>query len=180
MADAPRRPLWRDLLLGGVGMACIGVAAYSVWAFGHRWFSSHGGDALLYPAVAAVYLLLPGLVLHPLAEGRRRFLAAYVPALLAYAAAWCAAYFLVKVGGRDVLASAAGSLAFAGMAAAVFRRLRAVPPAALLLFVLHSAGYFAGEAAFARLGGATGMLAWGFLHGLGFGAGLAWTFRLLR
>ena len=179
MADTSR-PLWRDLLLGAVGYAACSLAAYSVWAFGHAWFSAHGGDRLLYPAVAALFLLLPGFILHPLAGGRGRFLKAYVPAFLAYAAVWCAVWFLLRFEHRDWLASALGSAAFVSVTAAVFRNGHGLPQAMIALFLLHSAGYFAGEQAYLALRGTSGMLAWGFLHGLGFGAGLALTFRVLR
>jgi hypothetical protein len=179
MADAPR-PLRRDLLLGALGYGACSLAAYAVWAFGYRWFRQNGGDALLYPAVAAVLLLLPGFVLHPLAGGRLRFLKAYVPAFLAYAGTWSAVWFLLRFAHRDWLASALGSLAFVAVAAAVFRSGRGLLRNGLLFFALHSAGYFAGEQAYFALPGVPGMLAWGLLHGLGFGAGLALTFRTLR
>ncbi len=174
------RPLGRDLLLGALGFAACSVAAYTPWAFGHRWFSAHGGDKALYPAIAALYLLLPAFVLHPLAGGRTRFLAVFLPSFLAYAAAWCAAWFLLEFRGRDWVSSAAGTAAFTLTACAIRRRLSAFPLAFLLFFAAHSAGYFAGAEAFARLRGVSGMLAWGLFHGLGMGIGLAWTFRRLR
>lgn len=174
------RPLWRDLLRGSLGFAACSVVAYAPWAFGHRWFRENGGDALLYPTIAALYLLLPAFVLHPLAGGRARFLAVFLPSFLAYAAAWCAAWFLLRFDGRDWAASALGSAAFVLTAAAIRRKPSVFPLGALVFFAAHSAGYFAGAEAYARLPKPWSMLAWGLLHGLGMGAGIAWLFRRLR
>ena len=180
MADSPPRPLWRDLLLGTLGFAACSVAAYAPWAFGHRWFAAHGGDALLYPVIAALYLVLPAFVLHPLAGGRTRFAAVFLPSFLAYAAAWCGAYFLLKGRTAEGAASAAGAAAFTWTACAIRRKFPAFPLACLVFFAAHSAGYFAGAEAYARLRGSAGMLAWGLFHGLGMGAGIGWTFRRIR
>jgi len=179
MSEATKPPgLTASVVRGALGLALVSVAAYSPWIVGGRW-----GDALLYSVIAALYLGLAPLVLHPLAGGRVRFLAVFTPAFLAYAVAWCAAWFGVGQRPGEWVASAAGSLAFVLVVCAVRRAWRAVPLSALALFVGHSAGYFAGSYAFFALKATSlpsAMLLWGLFHGLGFGAGLGFVFWKTR
>lgn len=179
MGEATKPPgLAKSVVLGAVGLALVSVAAYSLWIVGGRW-----GDAALYAAIAAAYLALSAFVLHPLAGGRLRFFLVFAPAFLAYAAAWCAVWFATKSRPGEWGASAAGSLAFVLVVAAFRGAWRAVPLAALILFMAHSAGYFAGSYAFFALKAKSllsAMLLWGFLHGLGFGAGIGDVFFRTR
>ncbi len=174
---------FRSTLHGAVGFAAVSVAAFSVWAFAGKKFPNEG---TMYAAVAAVFVALSGIVLHPLVAGPRRllrFTAAFVPAFLAYAAAWCAAWFPLRDRTGEWLGSAGGSVAFALVAGAMLRNLRAVPRVALLLFACHSAGYFAGGEvhAWATPHSATAaMLGWGLAYGFGFGAGIGIAFARLQ
>ena len=164
---------------GALIFALTGLLGYSVWALAGRRLS----EPVLYAAIAAVFLVLPPLAGGPLVEGpspRRRFALAFLPAFLAYAAAWCGAWFSMKSKTGEWLGSAAGCAAFALVSAAVLGGWRRLPAAALVLFAAHSAGYFAGDRAFAALGHSkTGMLAWGVLHGAGLGTGIGALFRML-
>jgi hypothetical protein len=176
----------RALLRGSLGFAAVSVAAFSVWAFGGTWFRGHGGDPAMYAAIAAVFLGLTGALLHPLVGGPRplvRFTRVFVPAFLAYAGAWCAAWFPLGFGLGEWLGSLAGSAAFALVAGALLGNLRAFPRALTGLFAGHSAGYFAGGPLFyaVRPGHAMlGMLGWGLLYGLGFGAGIGYAFFVFQ
>jgi hypothetical protein len=168
------------VLRGALGFAAVSVAAFSVWAFGERLFKPWGGDGAMFPAIAVVFLGLTGLLLHPLAGGAGRFYRAFVPAFFAYAAVWCAAWWLIRKRPGEWVGSAAGSAVFALVAMAILGNLRGWPKAAALLFVGHSAGYFLGGELFYSMKSQLGMLLWGLLYGLGFGAGIGYVFGIDR
>ena len=163
------------ILRGSLGFAAVSVAAFSVWAFAGGLF---GGEPGLYTAIAVVFLAVSGLVLHPLApEPRlRRFTLSFVPAFLAYAAVWCAAWFALRFGWGEWLGSFGGSAAFALVLGATLGNLRPTVKVALSIFVAHSAGYFLGGEIYYAMRDATGKLLWGLLYGLGFGAGIGYAF----
>ena len=163
----------RDVVRGAVGFSAVGVAAFSVWAFGR-----FRDEIVLYAATAAVFLGLSGLLLFPLAGGLRRFYLTFVPAFLAYAAVWSFAYLAWRTRLAEWLASAAGCAAFA-----VVLGLRSpawIPRIAVVLFLTHSAGYFLGGDLYEALKGTAGRLLWGLSYGLGFGAGLGYAYRSIR
>lgn len=173
-------PLSRAVLRGALGFGAVSTAAYAVWAFGGKWFGRHGGDAAMYPVIAVVFVTLSGLLLHPLAGGIGRFYKAFVPAFVAYAVVWCAAWFLIKKRPGEWVGSLAGSVVFVLVAGALLGNLRPWLKAAAVLFVGHSAGYFLGGELFYSLHSTIGMLGWGLLYGLGFGAGIGYAFACLR
>jgi hypothetical protein len=164
---------------GALIFALAGLLGYSVWALAGRRLP----ESVLYASIAAVFLVLPTLAGGPLVGGtspRRRFALAYVPSFLAYAAAWCAAWFSTRSRTGEWIGSAGGCAAFALVSAAVLGGRRSLPAGFIALFGAHSAGYFAGDQAFAALGHSkTGMLAWGVLHGAGLGAGIGALYRML-
>ncbi len=171
------------VLRGSLGMAAVSVAAFSVWAFAGKGFKGRGGDPAMYATIAAVFLGLTGLLLHPLVAGPRslvRFYKVFIPAFFAYAAAWSAAWFALKFGAGEWLGSLAGCAAFALVAGSILRNLRAFPRAATALFIGHSAGYFLGGPVFYGMKSQTGMLLWGLIYGLGFGAGIGYAFFALQ
>jgi hypothetical protein len=133
-----------------------------------------------------VFISLTGLALHPLVEGPRsflRFTRVFVPAFLAYAAVWCGFWFKLKFGLGEWLGSLGGTLAFALVVAAMRGGWRSLPAAILVLFAGHSAGYFLGAPicySQMKTRPELGMLAWGLLYGLGFGAGIGFAFHALR
>lgn len=192
-----RRPLWADFIHGALGFALVSLAAFSVWAFGVRFFKGVGGEPAMYAAIAVVFMLLSGLLLGGLAGGAGRFYKAFVPAFFLYAAVWCAAWF--GLGGRqgEWLGAAAGCLVFTWVAMKLAGSSRGWWLVALVLFVLHTGGYFAGDWAMydvwlnkehlAELAPADraqsallGKLSWGLFYGLGFGAGIGCVFHRAR
>jgi hypothetical protein len=183
----------RAIVQGAIRFAVVSVAAFLVWALGGRWFYARGGEAGLYAAVALVFIALSALLLHPLLERRgslRRFYTLFVPAFVAYAAVWCAFWFAFRFGWGEWLGSLGGSVVFCAVVGAALRNLRPLLAASAVLFVTHSAGYFAGGWAMHELTGAArfgsgssgaavallAKLVWGLLYGLGFGAGLGYAF----
>jgi len=180
MANGKELPgLAGSVIRGGLGFAAVGVAAFSVWAFGRGRLGTVG----IYGGVAAAFLVLSVCFLHPLAASPWRFLRAFVPGFAAYCIVWCLAWFQLGFGLGEWLGSAGGCLAFALAAGAALGRLRRVPQAALVLFLAHSAGYFLGGLPYYRWREqlpVTVMLTWGLIYGLGFGAGIGYAFHAFR
>ncbi len=191
------RSLLKDTVHGGLGFAVVSIAAFSVWAFGAGWFRNFGGELGMYAAIAAVFLGLSGLVLGPLAGGVGRFYKAFLPAFFVYAVVWTAAWFALPDKRGEWIGAAAGCLVFAWIAMKMLGSTRGWLLAALALFILHTAGYFAGDWAmydvFVPQAKAAGKgspefqhymtlakLSWGLFYGLGFGAGIGWVFNKAR
>jgi hypothetical protein len=188
--------LIHSMARGSIGFGIVGLAAFSVWAFGGKWFQSHLGEAGLYGACALVFLASSGLLLHPLLGGSRsilRFYSIFIPAFLAYAIVWCAAWFVLRFGAGEWLASLLGTAAFVGVISWRLHNARDLIQTSLVVFALHSAGYFLGgqmmhwlltSAGSGLLSGLSrptllvvAKLAWGLLYGLGFGAGIGYGFH---
>lgn len=172
---------------GALRFAVVSLLAFSVWAFAGRWFYRNVGELGLYVATALVFVALSAWLLAPVAGGavsRRRFTVIFGGAFLAYAVAWCAAWFALRGGAGEWLGSLAGSVVFAAIVCRTLGRPQAMWVCAAVLFAAHSAGYFLGGVLYAWLGsqsaGGTSLallarLGWGLLYGLGFGAGIGFT-----
>jgi hypothetical protein len=184
------RSLVRDVIHGALGFALVSIAAFSVWAFAAPLFRHAGGELGMYAAIAAVFLGLSGIALGPVAGGAGRFYRAFLPAFFAYALIWCVAWFGLKGRAGEWIGAAAGCLAFAIISMRMLGCMRGWVVAALALFVLHTAGYFAGDWAMydfwladrnAKIprpeAAMLAKLSWGLCYGLGFGAGIGWVFH---
>jgi hypothetical protein len=191
------RSLFKDTLHGALGFAFVSLVAFSIWAFLPSFFRSLGGEIGLYAAIAVVFLGLSGLVLGPLAGGVGRFYRAFLPAFFAYSVFWCLAWFWLKGREGEWWGAALGCLAFTLIGMKLLGSVKHWLLAAGVLFILHSAGYFAGDWAmyqYCKPKALTfvknsaewqqwmilGKLAWGLLYGLGFGAGIGWVFHQAR
>jgi hypothetical protein len=110
---------------------------------------------------------------------------------------WTAAWFALPDKRGEWIGAAAGCLVFAWIAMKMLGSTRGWLIAALALFVLHTAGYFAGDWSMydvfvpkARAAGkgtpdfqhymTLAKLSWGLFYGLGFGAGIGWVFNRAR
>ena len=183
--------LW-DILGGALGFAAVSLLAFSVWAFGGKWIR---GELALYSAVAGVFVAVSGLFLGPLAGGLVRFYRSFVPAFLAYAVVWCAAWW--GLGGRlgEWVGAVVGGVAFTVVCLMILGNPRVWFTAAVAFIALHAAGYFAGDWAYFYAKAnpvalaeplnltkpqvfAAARLAWGLLYGLGFGAGLGYVYGI--
>jgi hypothetical protein len=187
----PSAKLSLAILRGSLGFAAVSVAGFAVWACAGKWLYTRVGEAGLYLTCALVFVALSGLVLHPLVRGPgslMRFYRIFLPAFGAYAVAWSAAWFLLRFGLGEWLGSLAGSVLLAWMIARGLGHCRSLVKVSVVVFALHSAGYFAGgrlmgwlmgSAHAGLLGGhhfALAQLSWGLLYGLGTGAGLGYAF----
>src|SRR5262245_27196690 len=180
------------LVRGTLGFGAVSVAAFSVWAFGAPWIRPRFAEAGLYTAVALAFLVLSGVALKPLAGGWARFARMFVPAFAAYAVVWSAIWFALQNRVGELLASLAGTAAFALLACLLTEKPKEFFKVAAVLFVTHSAGYFLGgfwygwckePKAIELMGDLSrnaGRLGWGLFYGLGFGAGLGCLFHALR
>jgi hypothetical protein len=187
------------MLRGSIGFVIVSLGAFSVWALGGRWFEAHFGEAGLYSACALVFLGLSGVLLHPLVRGTGsflRFYAVFLPAFLAYAIIWCAAWFILHFGLGEWLGSFFGTAAFVSVAGWRFRNYHGWLTLILVVFGFHSAGYFLGGWSMYWVAGPTGSamltglskhgigivakLSWGLWYGLGFGAGIGCAFYYLQ
>jgi hypothetical protein len=195
--SAMQRSLIQDIIRGSIGFAVVSTTAFSVWAFAAGVFRHLGGELFLYVAIACVFLGLSGLLLGPLAGGMGRFYRAFLPAFLAYSVLWCVAWFGLKGRAGEWAGAWIGCLAFTWISMKVLGSAKGWVIAAGVLFLFHSAGYFAGDWAmyqyckpkaltFAKNSSdwqqwmILGKLSWGFLYGLGFGAGIGWVFHQSR
>jgi len=175
-----------SVLRGALGFGAVSLVAYGVWAFAGKALSRSLGEGGLYAVLVLVFVGLTGLALHPLVAGPRsflRFTRVFVPAFIAYAVVWCAFWFKLKFGLGEWLGSLGGAVAFALVTAAILGGWRSLPVAILVLFIGHSAGYFLGAPiCYSQLKTLPelGMLAWGLLYGLGFGAGIGFLFHALQ
>lgn len=172
------------MIRGGVGFAVVSTAAFAVWALGETWFAHYGGELGMYAGCCLVFILLSGLVLRPMLGWPGTLLQFYrffFSAFLAYAIAWCAGWFSLGMGLGEWLGSLVGCLAFTAVMAATLRGWRVLLPSALMMFALHSAGYFTGaHVCYTSLHSVSSELAWGALYGLGFGAGIGFAFVMMR
>ena len=189
----------RSMLSGAWRFALTGVGAFAVWAFAGRWFYETVGEGALFAATAVAFIVLAGVTLAPLVPGPRRLARLYrvfVPAFLAYALVWSVVYFLLDRGLGEWLGSLFGSVAFVAVAAWLLGNRRSIVAASAVFFAAHTLGYFAGGGLAAAImraadagalsglspeaGAVMAKLSWGLLYGLGFGAGLGYTFRVSR
>jgi hypothetical protein len=196
----PKAPcIVHSMVRGSIGFGIVSLAAFSVWAFGEKWFQNHLGEPGLYAACAFVFIALSGLLLHPLL-GRSGslpgFYTIFIPAFFAYVVIWCTAWFVLRSGAGEWLGSLLGTAGFIGVISWRLKNARAFLQASLILFGLHSVGYFLGGQVMHWVLNAAGAgllsgvskptlfvvakLAWGLLYGLGFGAGIGYAFYAVQ
>jgi len=167
----PAKSLASSMLFGALNFAIVSTLANSLWAF-----RLVRGEALLFSAIASVYLGLPGLALGRLLiipDSLLRFTGLFSLSFLLYAITWCAFWF--GLGGQyhaDLYGSAAGLLAMAWFFHRAFGATTGLLASFSILFAFHTLGYYAGEVYYFEVDGKAGRLLWGACHGLGFGAGL--------
>jgi hypothetical protein len=169
----PPTAAWSSIVCGALGFGIVSVLAYSIWAY-----KLLANEAATYSATAAIYLGLTGVVLSRLVAGpgaTPRFAALFATAFLVYAVAWCAFWFGLR--GRhqaDLWGAIVGLAAMTWLMQRAFGQSEGFLPIFLVLLAFHSAGYYGGEALYAKMRGSTGRLLWGAAHGLGFGAGVGY------
>ena len=174
--------LGASLVRGMAGFTVVSVAGFVPWAGFGRWFRGHGGEAGMYAACAAVFILLTGPLLHRLIIGpgsMGRFYKLFAPAFTLYSLGWIVSWMSLRGHLGSVVGLASGTIIMGIMMIMVFDAWSGVVRVIAALFVLNSAGYFIGgvaEAALIEKHALTAKLMWGVFYGLGFGAGLGLAF----
>lgn len=177
---------------GVAGFTLLSVAGFAPWAVLGRWLHARVGEGGLYAACALVFIGLSGPLLHGLILGPGslgRFYGLPGMAFAANSVLWMAGW--MSLGGHpgSLAGLLAGTTAMAWILAAAFGAREVAWKVAAALFLLNSAGYFAGgwiEGVILGMNsapivgqflsrsalGLVVKLLWGVGYGIGFGAGL--------
>ncbi len=173
----------RSIATGAIGFCLVSLCVFATVAFGERWMYRSLGLFGSYLAWTVLFVVLSGAVFGSLVVGRWRlpkFYLLWALAFFAYAAAWMIAYFTLRNSAGEWVGSLAGSILMAVVFAAGFGSLNSTVKLSALLFVSNALGYFAGAALYYSIGRPLGMLLWGVLYGLFFGAGIGAALHLVQ
>jgi hypothetical protein len=176
-------PLRRSIATGAIGFALVSVCVFATVAFAERWMYRNLGVIGAYLAWTVLFILLSGAVFGTLVVGRWRlpkFYLLFALAFFAYAAAWMIAYFNLGRATGELVGSVAGSILMAIVFAAGFGALKVIGKLSAVLFGSNFIGYFLGSTLFFNLPAPWGMLLFGFVYGLFFGAGIGAALYLVQ
>jgi hypothetical protein len=167
--------LSKSIATGAIGFSVVSLCVFATVAFIERWMFQNLGLFGSYIAWILLFILLSGAVFGSLVAGSWRlpkFYLLWAVAFFAYAAAWMIAYFTLGRTTGEVVGSLAGSVLMGVVIAAGFKSLRSTIKLSAVLFVSNFLGYFLGAALFDSLSAPAGMLLFGIVYGLFFGAGI--------
>lgn len=167
--------LQRSIAIGAIGFGLASLCVFATVAFAERWMVHNLGLMGAYVAWTVLFIVLAGAVFGSLVDGRWRlpkFYLLFGLAFFAYAAAWVIAYFGLGRLTGEVVGSIAGSILMAIVFALGFGALRSIVKLSAVLFAANFVGYFLGSALFFYLSPPSGMLLFGAVYGLIFGAGI--------
>ena len=167
--------LTKSMFIGAYRFAAASTLVFSTVAFGERWMYQNLTLAGAYGVWTVLFLIVaPASFMSMVGDAaqRRLFPLWFNVAFFAYCVLWCAGWFLSPNTLGELVGCTAGSIAMASVL--VLRGFVRKPflTAGWLLAVCNLLGYFAGGYLNAKLGGPSGMLAWGVLFGAGTGAGI--------
>jgi hypothetical protein len=167
--------LARAIATGAIGFAIVSVCVFATVAFGERWMYRNLGFLGAYLSWTVLFILLSGAVFGSLVVDRWRlpkFYLLWALAFFAYAVAWMAAYFTLGRTTGELAGALAGSILMAVVLAAGFGSLNSIVKISAAIFVANALGYFLGAAILDASHTPTGMLLFGVVYGLFFGAGI--------
>ena len=167
--------LTKSIVTGAIGFCLVSLCVFATVAFAERWMFQNLGLLGSYLAWIALFILLSGAVFGSLVVGRWRlpkFYLLFALAFFAYSAVWMIAYFILRGTAGEFVGSLVGSILMAIVFAAGFGALRSTIKLSAVLFVTNCLGYFLGAALFYSLSEPAGMLLFGVVYGLLFGAGI--------
>jgi hypothetical protein len=171
----PLASLQRSILIGSLGFCLASVAVFATVAFAERWMYATLGLYGAYLIWTVLFIVLGGGVLYLLVKTTMsvaKFYAIFCSAFFFYAVGWVVAYFMLRDGLGEWVASLAGSVLMALAFAIGFKTPPLLLRLAAILIAANSAGYFLGSWLNNTVRGSTGMLLWGAAYGLFLGAGL--------
>lgn len=167
--------LSRSIVTGALGFCVVSLCVFATVAYVEGWLYRNFGVWGSYLVWTVLFVVLSGALFGSLVRGRwrlPRFYLLWTAAFFAYAASWTIAYFLLRRTTGELVGALAGSILMALVIAAGFRALRSIVKLSATLFVSNALGYFLGAAVFNSLLNGTGMLLFGVVYGLFFGAGI--------
>ena len=175
--------LTKSIATGAIGFGVVSLCVFATVAFAERWMYQNLGLPGSYLAWTVLFILLSGAVFGSLVAGRwrlPRFYLLFGLAFFAYAAAWMIAYFTLRSTAGEFVGSLAGSVLMAVVFAVGFGSLGSTLKLSAVLFVSNCLGYFLGAALFYSLPEPAGMLLFGVVYGLLFGAGIGAALHLVQ
>ena len=182
--STPLPSLAKSIVTGAIGFCVVSLCVFATVAFGERWMYQNLGLFGSYIAWIVLFILLSGALFGSLVVVDRwrlpKFYLLWAVAFFAYAAAWMIAYFTLGRTAGELVGALAGSIFMALALATGFRTLSSVVKLSAVLFVSNALGYFLGAALFDNLTEPTGMLLFGVVYGLFFGAGIGAALQLLQ
>lgn len=175
-----------SMLRGAAGFAVVSVAGFAPWALFGRWLGAQLGEGGVFGVCAVVFILLSGVMLHPLIIGPGSiaiFYKLFGVTFPAYVLAWIIAWTCLGGDLGNLAGLLAGAVVLGWMLSRAFEAPRAAWGAITAIFVLSAVGFFAGAKVEAMAVGAQETIArlvWGACFGAGFGAGLGVAFYLCQ
>src|SRR3569832_847144 len=176
--------LAKSIVTGAIGFGLVSLVVFATVAFGEGWLYQNLGLFGAYITWIVLFILLSGAVFGSLVVVDRwrlpKFYLLWAVAFFAYAAAWMIAYFTLGHTTGEFVGALAGSIFMALVLATGFRTLGSLVKLSAVLFVSNALGYFLGAALFNTLSEPTGMLLFGVVYGLFFGAGIGAALQLVQ
>jgi hypothetical protein len=175
--------LSKAITTGAIGFGVVSLCVFATVAFAERWMIQNLGLAGAYITWIVLFILLSGAVFGSLVAVRWRlpkFYLLFGLAFFAYSAAWMLAYFKLGRTAGEAVGSLIGSVLMALVFAWGFGALRAIVKLSAVLFVSNFFGYFVGVALFDFFSAPLGMLLFGVVYGLFFGAGIGVALQLVQ
>jgi len=176
--------LGKSIVTGAIGFCVVSLFVFATVAFAEHWMYQNLGLFGSYITWTVLFILLSGAVFGSLVVVDRwrlpKFYLLWAVAFFVYAAAWMMAYFTLGRRLGELVGALAGSIFMALVLATGFRTLRSTVKLSAVLFVSNSLGYFPGAALFDSLTAPTGMLLFGVVYGLFFGAGIGAALQIAQ
>ncbi|HEU4833418.1 MAG TPA: hypothetical protein VFS90_03345 [Pyrinomonadaceae bacterium] len=182
--NGPPSSLAKSIATGAIGFGLVSLCVFATVAFAERWMFQNLGLFGSYITWIVLFILLSGVVFGSLVVVDRwrlpKFYLLWAVAFFAYAAAWMIAYFSLGRTLGELIGALAGSVLMALVIATGFRTFGSIVKLSAVLFVSNTLGYFLGVALFDSLSAPAGMLLFGVVYGLFFGAGIGAALQLAQ
>jgi hypothetical protein len=182
--STPVPSLSRSIATGAIGFGLVSLCVFATVAFAERWMYENLGLFGSYLTWTVLFIILSGAVFGSVVVAGRwrlpKFYLLWTVAFFAYAGTWMIAYFSLGQTAGEAVGSLAGSIFMALVLAAGFRSLSSTLKVSAVLFALNCFGYFLGAALFDSLSAPIGMLLFGVVYGLFFGAGIGAALYLVQ
>jgi hypothetical protein len=136
-----------SLSRGILGFTLVSIVGFGPWIIAGEWLNRLVGEAGLSAVCASAFIGASGPLLHRLIIGSgslSRFYKLFALVFAGYAVAWIVGYMTLRGHGGSLIGLLAGTAAMGAMLTRAFDAARARWRVIAALFLLNSAGYFAG------------------------------------